>query len=72
MEEKMKILIYKEFYKKHFGKWTAKDILFGWFDYCEKYGIKDIHNADREIKKLNKLRKGVKKSEVNKSSDATR
>ena len=49
----MKVLKYKEFYKKHFGKYTAHDILFGWFDYCKKHGIKDAHNADKEVERLN-------------------
>ena len=34
-----RLLTYKEYYKKYFGKVTAGEILFGWFDYCEKHGL---------------------------------
>lgn len=54
MKREGKVLTYSEFYKKHFGKWSAHDILFGWFDYCEGCGIKDTYNADEEVRKLNR------------------
>ena len=38
-------LTYKEFYKKYFGKNTAAEILFGWFDYCRRNNI-DVY-ADK-------------------------
>ena len=37
---KKKLLTYKEYFKKYFGKRIAKDILFGWFDYKNKHNIK--------------------------------
>ena len=51
--KKKRILTYKEYYRKHFGKVTAADILFGWFDYCEEHGIKDPRSADEQIKRMN-------------------
>jgi len=39
MSKKKKLLTYKEYYKKRFGKVTAGEILFGWFDYCKKHNI---------------------------------
>ena len=52
--KKGKILIYKEYFNKYLGKITAQEILFGWFDYCELHGIKNTHDANEEIEKLNK------------------
>ena len=44
MKKKKKLLTYKEYYEKWFGKVTAVEILFGWFTYCEKHGIEARKN----------------------------
>jgi hypothetical protein len=47
-----KILNYREYYKKNFGKKTALEIRFGWIDYARKHGLnnrKTVKGGDETI-----------------------
>lgn len=47
-------LTYKEFFKKYYGKNTAAEILFGWFDYAKKHNIPAYEKTIGEVQVLNK------------------